>query len=389
MILGNPKIILLTSFSWVRVSGPVGNAVAHFESKKIPARLFGEPSEHWALPKEEETLRRSVEECRNTYARGVKIWNTISYLSSDFAKFERCFRFVVRNLTKLRADYLIGYDPEGVVRAYFASRFLGVPYLAHSLEFAEEFPRNRIEQAAFQNARFVLAPGKHRLEILKRQYNLLEERLISIPNSDRGVFAPEKSDFLRQRLGIPKNKKIILCLGTLTRDHCVDELIAAAWKWSDDVILVLHGWAIADEDREEAKRVNREHPGRVLISEGLVAFEEREKVFQSADLGVVAFSDQHFNTRHTADAAGKLFGFAKAGVPVAVKNTPGMAKILQANPIGFLVEKFCQADALAIRVCLEREAFLPHCQRFFQQNEFDLHFSGLMQRLGILSTDSE
>jgi glycosyltransferase involved in cell wall biosynthesis len=374
----------------MRLSGPVGNAMAFLESHKIPARLFGEPSEHWVLPeKKGGTSEQPVEECRNTYARGVKIWNTISYFSKDFAKYERCFRFVVRNLAKLRADYLIGYDPEGVVRAYFASRFLRVPYLAHSLEFAEEFPLNRIEREAFRNAQYVLAPGKHRLEILKRQYKLRDEQLLSIPNSDRGLFAPAKSDFLRQRLGIPANKKIILCLGTLTQDHCVDELISAARGWSDDVILVLHGWALSVEDREAATKVNSTNPGRIVISEGLVAFEDREKVFQSADLGVVAFSDQHFNTRHTADAAGKLFGFAKAGVPVAVKNTPGMAKILQANPIGFLVEKFCQADALAIRVCLEREAFLPHCQRFFQQNEFDLHFSGLMQRLGILSTDSE
>jgi hypothetical protein len=74
---------------------------------------------------------------------------------------------------------------------------------------------------------------------------------------------------------------------------------------------------------------------------------------------------------------------------VAVKNTPGMAEILKADPLGFLVEDFRQADALAIRACREREAFLPHCQRVFQQNEFDLHFSGLMRRLGILSTDSD
>lgn len=364
--------------------------MAFLESHKIPARLFGEPYEHWVVPEKKEGVsNRSVKECRNTYARGVKIWRTISYFSKDFAKHERCFRFVVRNLPQLRAEYLIGYDPEGVVRAYFASCFLGIPYLAHSLEFAEEFPKNQIERAAFRNARYVLAPGKHRLEILKRQYDLHEEQLLSIPNSDRGVFAPQKSDFLRQRLGIPANKKIILCLGTLTRDHCVDELIAAARVWSGDVVLVLHGWALSNEDREEAKRVNAELGGRIVISEGLVAFEDREKVFQSADLGVVAFSDKNFNTRHTADAAGKLFGFAKAGVPVAVKNTPGMAEILKADPLGFLVEDFRQADALATRACREREAFLPHCQRFFQQNEFDLHFSGLMRRLGISVNDSD
>ncbi len=381
-----PRVILLTAFPWVRLSGPVSNAKSYLESRKIPTRVFGEPSDYWAVPKSKNVdENRHVEECRNTYARGVKIWRTLSWFYPDFAKYERSFRFVVRNLPRLRADYLIGYDPEGAVRAYFASRFLGMPYLVHSLEFAEEHPTNRIEHAAFRNARFVLAPDRHRLDILKRQYDLEDSQLVALPNSDQGDFNPVRSDFLRERLGIENQKKIILCMGTLTRDHCVDEIIAAAAGWGNGVVLVLHGWCLSDEDRLAVHKINNRYPGRIALSEGLVAFEDREKVFQSADLGIIAFSNRNFNTLHTAGAAGKFFGFAKAGVPVAVKNTPGMSQILKENPVGFLVEDFQGLDKLADSALDRRSEFLPCCKRFFEANEFGLNFGTLLERIGILN----
>ena len=380
-----PTITLLTAFNWVRLSGPVRNAIAYLEQHQLPSRVFSDPDQISILPENDCFICETsvVHEHSNSYGRDSFLWKLLSKYSEPFSKYEKAFRFVLANIWRLKADLLIGFDPEGAVRAFLASKLLGRPYIVYSLEFWEEFPKNSIERQAFSSANLVVAPDAHRASILQKQYGLRDDQMDVLPNSDSGEFTPTRSDFLRSHCGIPADKIIVLCTGTLHKGHCTDKMIAAASTWSDNVVLVLHGWNLSKEDKLSIQKVNAEKPGKIYLSEDFATFDDKNKIFQSADVGVVAFSRQSFNHFHGAGSAGKLYGFSQAGVPMLVKNTPGMKEIVEGNNIGMLFDNFEGLDAMAVKLFNAREQYQAACKTFFENHEFGTRFSSILKRMNV------
>ena len=278
-------------------------------------------------------------------------------------------------------DLLIGYDEFGAAMAWVCSRLTKKPYLVFSLELNEHRRASRWERMAWRNANAVITFDPLRAEILEDQYGLKHGHCLCVPNSSIGNSYELSNDFFRSRLGIPKDKHVVLMVGSLRPEHGTYELMKAVMSWPERFALVMHGWGMDVEQQRTFDDIKGRCPDRLFLSTELLPQEDQPKIFASADIGIVAFTSKTINHRFAGASAGKLFDFCQAGKPVLANDLPGMRDLVERNSIGCVVEQFSGIGSTLEKVIAEQAAYKENCHRFFQRNEFGVKMSAVLDTL--------
>jgi glycosyltransferase involved in cell wall biosynthesis len=203
--------------------------------------------------------------------------------------------------------------------------------------------------------------------------------LLHFPVSAKGNIVREKSNFLRNKLHIANDKKIILYFGAIEKDRFISEIVKMATDLDEGTILVVHGvgpkryinylQSIADKTK-------------VIFSFDFIPEQEIENLISSADIGIALYKTTNANDRLIAFSASKIAYYTQCGVPMIAFDTESFRELVGKYRCAELINNTDEIP-LRARKILEnydyyREQSFAAYQRFYNVDE---NFTALVDNL--------
>jgi glycosyltransferase involved in cell wall biosynthesis len=146
---------------------------------------------------------------------------------------------------------------------------------------------------------------------------------------------------------------------------------------------VFHERLEIPEDRGYHEKVKEAGNGNVLLSLKPVPYDELDKVFASADIGLAIYNKSYGENFSTiGSASGKLFQYIKHGVPVIVSNLPGLADLVEEYEMGIAVGSPSEIPRAIEKILEDRPRFSRNARKAFEENlNMDIHLDRVYQSL--------
>jgi glycosyltransferase involved in cell wall biosynthesis len=289
-----------------------------------------------------------------------------------------------------RPTYLIGVDPVGLIVCGLVGSLLRLPYVYFSLEIylAREITSHHIrlmksvERFFNRRSLFTVVQDQGRASLLSAENHVEDRPILLLPNSPLGAAQRRRSDYLRRKLNLPEEQKVILYAGALADWTYTPELIEAARDWPAEWTLVLHS-------RQHGNNLGldfADYPW-VKSSGGPVPFAHLPALVSSADVGLLLYRNadtpwQGDNMTYVGLSSGKLAQYLQCGLPVAAVAFPGLCEIIDRYHCGL-----CAPDLASLRTAIvdilanDAEYSRGAIQCFSEAFAFERHFEPILARL--------
>lgn len=284
-------------------------------------------------------------------------------------------------LLAARNEYsvVVGVDPDGLVMAHRLSKRLRCPlaYISFELMFREElFFQGDIETKqreldASKDVSLVLVQDEERGEALAVENDFSQDLLVFVPNSPPPQAVPS-SDYLRKKLGIAPEKRIVLYTGTIDTWTSRDLFKDIVHSWPDQFTLVIHGRAKSNP-RESAFLSNLEKSDQIIISSEPLPGKQLAELYASADFGLAPYrpTPDHWTTgrniHHMGLASGKVAYYAMCGLPVIANLLPVYKRSFADYDMGATFEYASEAGECLSRLNGNYEHHSAEAKRFYQE----------------------
>jgi hypothetical protein len=182
---------------------------------------------------------------------------------------------------------------------------------------------------------------------------LKSRRINILPNSTLTQISSYHSNYLQTKLGISKDKNIILHSGGLGVWFKCKELAQSTSNWPDNSVLVFHTSHQVEGDEYFQDLIKSDYSGKVIFSINPVSTFELDKLICSAQIGIAIYSQEILGYR--ADllglAAGKIGNYLKCGLPVIATKVQSFNYISEYK-CGILLEDESHiSDAINLIIC--------------------------------------
>lgn len=238
---------------------------------------------------------------------------------------------------------LIGMEKKGLIWAGLLSEAYHWPLIYFSLElYIEDNPAlfrfyhiREAEKKYHKRAIATIIQDSARGAILAKSNGLESSNILYFPVSANGAVVRQKSTFLRDRLPISSNKKILLYFGGIEKDRFLSQIVSMAKALDEDTILVVHGvgpkkyikylQSIADSNK-------------VLFSLGFISENEIQKLVSSADIGIALYKTTNANDRLIAFSSSKVAYYTQCGLPMIAFDTENFRELVKSYKCAELIE---------------------------------------------------
>lgn len=299
------------------------------------------------------------------------------------------FTIRARRITRSR-DYswFIGAETTGLAAAASIGAIDGVPAVYWSLELwlwreARTLYYRLLKLLEFifhRNAAFTIIPSAAWIPLLGRENGVAESSFVVVPATARGPARTRQSSYLRDKLGIPAGRKIILYAGSLVPWALTSEVAKSARGWPEEWVLVLHGWG--EREYVETLRANGPQGDRMRLSLNVVAHHELDELIASADVGIAIYDDDVMARRLITSASSKVGQYLKCGVPVVVNDFPWFRALFSRHRCGVAVARPDELASAISTIFAAHDTFRAEAVRCFDESyDFDAHFSAVLRRL--------
>jgi glycosyltransferase involved in cell wall biosynthesis len=290
-----------------------------------------------------------------------------------------------------RYAYLIGVEPLGMMAACTLGAKFNIPFIYYNMELHScpdiisnnEWALKNIERSFHVKALFTITQDEERARIMECENGVGSEAFVTIPVCADGEPFREKTEFLRERLGLGADIVIVLYAGFLADWAMCEELAVAAQSWPNKYVLVLHSHGF--HDPEYVRKLKRYEGEKVRFSDTPVAYEDLPALLASADIGIALYKDLGSNFTLIGLASGKLAHYLKSGLPVVVNSYPKISEIVDKFNCGMGVDgvEFV-GDAIA-HICRTNEMMREGAFRCYESEfRFSNHFNKVLKRLGVV-----
>lgn len=233
-----------------------------------------------------------------------------------------------------------------------AERNVPLVYDAHELypeqaSFSREQRRicSQTEARLITHAQLVIAVNDSIGEEMARRYNIRKPvTLWNALTPDTSFDITARYDHLREKLALPKSRRILLYQGGFSPNRNLERLVEAMrLVKTDDVDLILLGFGAYELTlRQHAKRFD-------LLGERVhfLAAVDQSQLLEhsaSADMGVIPYPHVDLNSYYCTP--NKLFEFIQAGLPILANSSPELERFVKANGFGH-VAPMTSAAAIA------------------------------------------
>lgn len=366
------KVSLVTRFAWAGISTSVLNTALFWERRGYYVEIIAVGADMQRFP------------FTDFYGKQIKVID--ARVGGRFPLAE--IRFASRFRKMLHeSEWVIAFDVGALLLAGCACTPRYDNLIYHSLEFFEPNPKSTVgrvkkafERYFSRRAKCLFVQDRYRADYLRNDLGVTNMRYVY--NSPCGAAITEGNDYFRKKYTIPDDRKIVLCIGSLIKEHYLLEMLDSLPSWDETFVLVLHGWFPDSSVRVEAERLAEAYPGRLHISTALFDNEDKFVPYQSCDIVFVGFSSQSNNTRYAAGSAGKIFDAMKVGKPIYGYDTPGMKDLLEGNGLGFVFSDPADINRILLKIVSDYSALCAASRAAYNKYEFNTQYEKVITNLG-------
>ena len=178
-------------------------------------------------------------------------------------------------------------------------------------------------------------------QLMNSIYKTKNIKSFYLPNS---VFKDEiniQSDFFREKFNIPKEQKLILAAGMISdfvSSYDIAKIMGQQTLVSN-ITTIFHNRIKDDYEQFYLNKILAVSPKNFFFSLDPVPFNQLYKIYNSIDIGLVIYNSsiKDLNYTEIGSASGKLFQFAKYGIPVIASNLKGMTELVKNHNLGVIV----------------------------------------------------
>ncbi len=183
----------------------------------------------------------------------------------------------------------------------------------------------------------------------------------------------QKSDRLRQHLGLSPEVRIALYQGHLQPDRGLDRLVRTAAFLEQNIVIVMMGSSAGRTQAQLKDLITHEGVADRIKIIPPVPYAELPDWTSSADIGLIIYKPD-YSPNVQMMLPNKLFEYLMAGLPVLASPLDAVAEVIRAHDVGLILSSFAPADVgaainamLADRVALAR---MRHNALLVAQQEF-------------------
>ena len=295
-------------------------------------------------------------------------------------------------------DLLIGIDSEGLIASWHYARKRGLPliYISFEIFFKDELKDIRDHQEkdeeifASQFADLIIIPDRWRAHLLARENIISEEKFIYLPVAPQDSKI-RKSNYLRNKYNIPKDKTIVLHSGSFEEWTCSREIIEELADWPPNIVLIIHTKYSPFLTNPDIRLLKGKKYKNVILSIEPLANIEYEDMVASADIGLVLYkpishskhSKYHQKNIQTIGlSSGKFSYYMKFGLPVITLNQDSYAELLKHYDFGYNIYNLRDIPNAINKILLNYNSHRDSALRLFNEKlKFDLHWPALFKKI--------
>jgi glycosyltransferase involved in cell wall biosynthesis len=251
--------------------------------------------------------------------------------------------------------------------------------------------RKRQEIACSRKAHFTIIQDQWRAQALAQENGIALSRMILVPNAPIGIARRKPNNEYRQILGIPLDKKVILCVGGIGYTTMILEVIEAANNLPNDYILVLQSRKRPSEKNDYHDQIARKaNPEKVKIFLDPIPTEKYRAFVDSADVGVAMYRACVYDSPDTFSknvnvmglSSGKMAGYLYSGLPVVVNNMNGPKEFVETNECGKWVNNSSEIANVLENIFQNYDFYSNNaCHCFNEQLELSRNFQPVIENI--------
>lgn len=285
-------------------------------------------------------------------------------------------------------DLLLGVDRHGLIEASILSKLTKTPYVFISFEimFKDETSCSfkSLERKASKGVCLWIVQDEVRAQQLQSENLLQPSRRFLLPLSSAGP-GLLRTERLRDRLGIPKEKKIAIAIGSVFSWSMITQIIRSAADWPDDWVLIVHErYGRTKELLAADVAAARELIGsKIFISDAAAeVVDDMGNIFSGVSAGLAFYKpdfvnpDTGKNLAFLGMAAGKVSTYLRYGVPVIMNEIGLYAEEARRERFGCVVDSPANISTMLDEI--DQEAFRINARRYFEEKlDFNLYKKNL------------
>ena len=230
-------------------------------------------------------------------------------------------------------------------------------------------------------ATYIFTQDERRALFLSSTLKQRKEKFKIVFNSPKGKPDKTKSNYFRKLFNISDEKLIVLCIGSMTDEHYVIDLVNSIENWDEKFVLILHGWFPDEKVKLYVQDKMMEYHDKLFLSDKFFPENQKHLPYQACDIGFVGFKPFNFNFKYAAGSAGKLFDFLKHGVPLIAYTTPGMKNLIKGNRIGKCFNKPTKINRALLNISAEYSSLRINCFNSWLKYEFNNQYNTIFENI--------
>ena len=291
---------------------------------------------------------------------------------------------------------IIGVDRQGLIEAYFLSLIMNIPYYFISFEIMfekETSPRfKQLERDAAKKVTAWIVQDEVRAEKLAQENRLDRSKVFYLPLASRGLgsLGPGR---LRDELGIPKDKHVIIAMGSIEQWAMIDEILTSLSLWPDNWALIVHDrYGFTKKQMANFITPERKVSRRLFISESSTKYvDDMGYILNGVSFGLTfyrSFAGHQYwgdNLKYLGRASGKIATFFRYGIPVITNEIGIMADDIRSFNLGHvLVSPLAIPSLLQNRELEDQKKYYDCCRQYFSEKlDFHLYAEELAIKLNV------
>ena len=291
-----------------------------------------------------------------------------------------------------RYDLVIGVDRQGLVEAGLLHDSTGTPHAYFSFEIMFESETSArykaLERRAARTVSFWAVQDESRARLLEVENALRPADRFLLPLASAGI-GTQSAHRLRDRLGIPRDRKVAIALGSVSQWSMTGRILNSVGSWPEPWVLILH--ERYGRARAALGTALSQHEGligrRIFISESAADMvDDLGSVLSGVEAGL-AFYEPDYKTPYTGKnllnlgmASGKISTYLRYGVPVVLNDIGLYPEEARRHGFGCVVAGPEQIGP-RLDACADA-TYAAGARRYFAEKlDFNLHAQALWSRL--------